>query len=84
LRQFPIVLEDGERTEVSVSIGITCKKAGDNISYEQLCDKADVAMYSAKRSGKAQAFLFSEATGRTLVITADEQHEYRNGLRIAQ
>jgi diguanylate cyclase (GGDEF)-like protein len=84
LRQFPIVLEEGERTEVSVSIGITCKKVGENISYEQLCDKADVAMYSAKRSGKAQAFLFSEATGRTLVITADEQHEYRNGLRIAQ
>jgi diguanylate cyclase (GGDEF)-like protein len=84
LRQFPLILEDGERTEVSVSIGISCKKAGEDISYEQLCDKADVAMYSAKRFGKAQAFLLSENSGRTLVITADEQHAYRNGLRIAQ
>jgi diguanylate cyclase (GGDEF)-like protein len=84
LKQFPIVIEEGERTEVSVSIGIACKKSGEEVSYEQLCDKADVAMYSAKRSGKAQAFLISESTGRTLVITADEEHEYRNGLRIAQ
>jgi diguanylate cyclase (GGDEF)-like protein len=84
LRQFPIVLEEGERTEVSVSIGIACKRAGEDITYEQLCDKSDVAMYSAKRSGKAQAFMISENSGKTLVITADEQHEYRNGLRIAQ
>jgi diguanylate cyclase (GGDEF)-like protein len=86
LRQFPIVLEEEglERTEVSVSIGITCKKAGEDITYEQLCDKTDVAMYSAKRAGKAQAFLISERTGRTLVITAEGEHEFRNGLRIAQ
>jgi diguanylate cyclase (GGDEF)-like protein len=86
LRQFPIVLEEEglERTEVSVSIGITCKKAGEDITYEQLCEKTDVAMYSAKRSGKAQAFLISERSGKTLVITADAEHEYRNGLRIAQ
>jgi diguanylate cyclase (GGDEF)-like protein len=86
LRQFPIILEEEglERTEVSVSIGISCKKAGEDVTYEQLCDKTDVAMYSAKRSGKAQAFMISERSGQMLVITADEQHEYRNGLRIAQ
>jgi diguanylate cyclase (GGDEF)-like protein len=86
LRQFPIVLEEEglERTEVSVSIGITCKKAGEDITYEQLCEKTDVAMYSAKRSGKAKAFLISERSGKTLVITAEAAHEYRNGLRIAQ
>jgi diguanylate cyclase (GGDEF)-like protein len=86
LRQFPIILEEEglERTEVSVSIGISCKRAGEDVTYEQLCDKTDVAMYSAKRSGKAQAFMISERSGQMLVITADEQHEYRNGLRIAQ
>jgi diguanylate cyclase (GGDEF)-like protein len=84
LSQFPIVIEEGERTEVSVSIGISCKTAGEEVTYEQLCDKADVAMYSAKRSGKAQAFLISDSSGKTFVITADGEHEYRNGLRIAQ
>jgi diguanylate cyclase (GGDEF)-like protein len=84
LKQFPIVIEGEKRTEVSVSAGIAFKDADEEVTYEELCDKADVAMYSAKRAGKAQAVLVTEHFGEEIIITADEQKEYQSGFRLAQ
>jgi diguanylate cyclase (GGDEF)-like protein len=83
LKQFPIVLDGETRTEISVSVGIACKNGGEDMSYEQLCDKADIVMYSAKNSGKARAVLAPDTFGKELIVTAEEQ-EYRNRFRIAQ
>jgi diguanylate cyclase (GGDEF)-like protein len=63
LRQFPVVLEDIHPIEVSASIGIAYKPKGTDMTCEELCHVADEAMYSAKRAGKAQAVIRTEATG---------------------
>jgi diguanylate cyclase (GGDEF)-like protein len=55
LKQFPIVIEGETNVEVSVSVGVVFKSAGDIPSYTKLCEKADAAMYQAKRAGKAHA-----------------------------
>jgi diguanylate cyclase (GGDEF)-like protein len=55
LKQFPIVIEGETNVEVSVSVGVVFKSAGDIPSYTKLCEKADAAMYQAKRTGKAHA-----------------------------
>jgi diguanylate cyclase (GGDEF)-like protein len=57
LDSFPIVIEEEKRVEVSVSIGVVIKEAGTAPSYAQLCDRADGAMYRAKKAGKAQAVI---------------------------
>jgi diguanylate cyclase (GGDEF)-like protein len=57
LDSFPIVIEGEKRVEVSVSIGVVIKDAGMAPSYAQLCDRADGAMYRAKKAGKAQAVI---------------------------
>lgn len=58
LGRFPLVTEEqGQSVAVSVSIGIAFSQPGQRISYQQLYDQADAAMYQAKRNGKASAVL---------------------------
>lgn len=57
LDRFPIVLQGERRIEVSASIGVVFKDEGETASYEQLCEKADEAMYKAKKSGKAKVVI---------------------------
>jgi diguanylate cyclase (GGDEF)-like protein len=63
LEDFPILLEGEKEVEVSVSIGIAFKDQKE-MTYKNLCDKADAAMYEAKNLGKARA-----------VIAADNRQE---------
>jgi diguanylate cyclase (GGDEF)-like protein/PAS domain S-box-containing protein len=51
----PLLL-DGRETEASASIGVACSRPGDDA--EQLLRNADIAMYSAKATGKARFVLF--------------------------
>jgi diguanylate cyclase (GGDEF)-like protein len=76
LRKFPIVIDEeqdakeSEHVEVSVSIGIAFKNRGEEIDYAKLCDKADEAMYRAKRLGKGKAVVGAERNRKELVIAA--------------
>jgi len=51
----PVVLDDGERTFFSVSIGIAI---GQRASADELLRDADLALYAAKAAGKDRAALF--------------------------
>jgi diguanylate cyclase (GGDEF)-like protein len=62
LDSFPIVIDEGKRVEVSVSIGVVIKDAGIAPIYTQLSEKADGAMYRAKKAGKAQAVIATAGT----------------------
>jgi diguanylate cyclase (GGDEF)-like protein len=70
LKKFPIVITGGKRVDVSVSIGVAYKNPGEDMTYEKLCDKADEAMYRAKRLGKGKAVVSAERNTKELVIVA--------------
>jgi diguanylate cyclase (GGDEF)-like protein len=58
LHSFPITIIEGETpVEVSVSMGVVLKEAGEAPSYTELCESADEAMYQAKKEGKAKAVI---------------------------
>jgi diguanylate cyclase (GGDEF)-like protein len=57
LKSFPIVIQGETPVEVSVSIGVVFKEEGKMLSYAQMCESADKAMYKAKKSGKAKAVI---------------------------
>ncbi|WP_187360046.1 bifunctional diguanylate cyclase/phosphodiesterase [Chitinolyticbacter meiyuanensis] len=50
--QQPIVLEGGESVRLTTSIGIALHLPGEPTKVDELLDRADAAMYVAKRAGK--------------------------------
>jgi putative two-component system response regulator len=68
LGKFPIVVGNEERVEVSVSIGIAYKNPGEAEDYTWLCNRADEAMYRAKKLGKGKAVVGAERNKKELVI----------------
>jgi diguanylate cyclase (GGDEF)-like protein len=70
LESFPITIEGACRVDVSVSIGIAYKEAGEEIDYKTLCDKADEAMYRAKLLGKGKAVVGAEKNTKEVIIVA--------------
>lgn len=54
-----ILHEDSSYNKVTVSIGIATLVYGMNISYTQLFDKADKALYKAKETGRNKIITFS-------------------------
>jgi diguanylate cyclase (GGDEF)-like protein len=70
LGEFPIVIDENERVEVSVSIGIALKDIGENMEYSKLCNKADEAMYIAKRMGKGRAVICPERSMKEMIVVA--------------
>jgi diguanylate cyclase (GGDEF)-like protein len=72
LEKFPVVLtgENTAEVKVSVSIGIAFKNNGEEANYTKLCDRADEAMYMAKRMGKGKAVVSAERSTKELVIVA--------------
>jgi diguanylate cyclase (GGDEF)-like protein len=81
LDDFPIILEGEKEVEVSVSIGIAFKTQKE-MTYKNLCDKADAAMYEAKKLGKARAVIAEESrqegiyhdAGRRKEVVIQKQH----------
>jgi diguanylate cyclase (GGDEF)-like protein/PAS domain S-box-containing protein len=61
----PFVL-DGREVFVSASIGIALGEATTSTEAQELVRRADLAMYRAKRSGKARYALFEEEMDRAL------------------
>jgi diguanylate cyclase (GGDEF)-like protein len=70
LSNFPLIIDGDRRVEVSVSIGIAYKDVGESVEYSKLCDKADTAMYMAKRLGKGKAVVCPERNTRAVIIVA--------------
>ncbi|MGB5823528.1 MAG: EAL domain-containing protein [Proteocatella sp.] len=50
---------EGIRNHITISIGVVCYPL-DGLNVEELIIKADVAMYSAKKSGKNRCLIFNE------------------------
>ena len=56
LNRFPVMVEGGVKPiPVSLSIGVVFSRENEALSYAQLYEKADTAMYQAKKSGKGKA-----------------------------
>jgi diguanylate cyclase (GGDEF)-like protein len=75
LDNFPLEIGKIPNTDVSVSIGIAFKQADEQISYERLFEKADDAMYVAKKSGKKKAVVASDRYVKGMVITSEKKME---------
>lgn len=63
LNKFPIIVEkagDVKPVQVSLSIGVAFSQKNQCYTYSQLYEKADNAMYQAKKAGKGKA-VFSDA-----------------------
>lgn len=70
LNCFPIIVErEGapKPVHVSVSIGVVFSDRNGTCSYAQLYEKADEAMYQAKKSGKGKA-VFSDLKGKVVEV----------------
>ena len=70
LQCFPIAVEgDGsaEPIPVSISIGVVFSGENESPSYPELYEKADEAMYRAKKSGKGKAVFIDPENGLTTV-----------------
>uniref|UniRef100_UPI00210E8123 GGDEF domain-containing protein n=1 Tax=Chitinolyticbacter albus TaxID=2961951 RepID=UPI00210E8123 len=50
--QRPITLEGGQSVRLTTSIGIALHEPADPVTVDELLDRADAAMYVAKRAGK--------------------------------
>ena len=71
LDNFPVIVTgegEGETkpVPVSLSIGVVFSKENEFPSYTQLYEKADTAMYQAKKSGKGKAVFYND-TKRTVL-----------------
>ena len=73
----PIVLH-GHQLEVTVSIGIAIAP-DDGLEYNNICRKADIAMYKAKDLGRNTARYYDEEMNRE----SEHQMQLINGLRQA-
>lgn len=62
-QEFP--LPDGERLTVTASVGIA-RSPDDILSFRELLDKADKALYAAKSTGKSKFCLY----GETIVLSS--------------
>lgn len=51
LKKFPMDLPDGKRKEITISAGLAWYESR-NIGYDEIINKADKAMYEAKRNNK--------------------------------
>ena len=62
LREFPLMVEGESGAKpipVSLSIGVVFSRENEFLSYSQLYEKADTAMYQAKKSGKGKAIFLN-------------------------
>ena len=62
LNRFPVMVEGEGGVKpipVSLSVGVVFSRENEALSYAQLYEKADMAMYQAKKSGKGKAFYFN-------------------------
>jgi diguanylate cyclase (GGDEF)-like protein len=78
LDSFPLCVGETQSTEVSISIGIAFRQAEEHISYEKLFEKADDAMYMAKKSGKRKAVVASDRYVKGMVITSEKKIGEKN------
>ena len=73
LKEFPIVIQkepQDKNVEVSLSIGITFTKSGEDNCYEELYRRADRYMYKAKNRGKGCAVMEGKG-GKEHLICAE-------------
>ena len=62
IKKFPVMVEGEGQIKpipVSLSVGVVFSRENEFLSYSQLYEKADTAMYQAKKSGKGKAIFFN-------------------------
>lgn len=75
LGRFPLLVEKNDETEpvpVSLSIGVVFSQKNVSYSYSQLYEKADNAMYQAKKSGKGRAVFSDGKSEKNTVLQFGE------------
>ena len=63
LKKFPMMVTaegNSNPIPVSLSIGVVFSRKNECLTYEQLYERADTAMYQAKKSGKGKAVFFND------------------------
>ena len=71
LGKFPVMVgEEGDAgpVPVSISIGVVFSGENESLPYPQLYEKADKAMYQAKKSGKGKAVFFDVGSGEITIL----------------
>lgn len=71
---------DERRLTLGASIGLARCAAGEDISSSELLRRADVAMYSSKRGGKARCTWYSPEFDRSREVARALDDELRQGL----
>ena len=68
LKEFPIIVENEQKSvKVSLSVGVTFTKYGEENKYEELYRRADSYMYKAKREGKGCAVMEGKGNKEQLI-----------------
>ncbi len=79
LTNTPYLLEKKE-IYMTVSAGIVISSAEDQRKAEDYIREADIAMYAAKKSGRAQYVIFTEAMKRQVIKSLDLEGDLRRAI----
>ncbi len=74
------VLVDDRRLTLGASVGLARRSSGDDTNSSELLRRADVAMYSSKRGGKARCTWYSPEFDRSREAIRALDDELRQGL----
>lgn len=79
-RMMRPVKVDERRLTMGASIGLARRAVGEDVSSSELLRRADVAMYSSKRGGKARCTWYSPEFDRSREVIRALDDELRQGL----
>ncbi|RYY43462.1 MAG: diguanylate cyclase, partial [Sphingomonadales bacterium] len=79
-RMMRPVKVDERRLTLGASIGLARRSIGEDVSSSELLRRADVAMYSSKRGGKARCTWYSPEFDRSREVTRKLDDELRQAL----
>jgi diguanylate cyclase (GGDEF)-like protein len=71
VENFPFILKDGTKTNITISIGISCYPE-DSTEKDDLIKKADKALYHAKQTGRNRTVLYRDINNTDGTISTNK------------